>query len=282
MQLDAAVKDLKKGKSPGPDGLSSEFYKEFFPQIKKTLLDALNYVYCNNAVNEKFVEGVITLIHKKDEMEKIENYRPITLLNIDYKILNKILNNRIKPYLRNIIYDHQHAQPGLSTHSATISIRDIFYEAQRTNVETFLITIDFKKAFDSIDHGWLQNVLRQKGFPVTFINYIDSIQRNGFSFIKTNHGLTTKFPIQKGVRQGDPLSLTLFTIALNPLINTIQKNSNIFVSPNPTKNAPKVIAYADDLTLTISKRISIQYVKEILNKYHKASGLQVNEKKQLG
>ena len=91
-ELDAAVKDLKKGKSPGPDGLSSEFYKEFFPQIKKTLLDALNYVYCNNVVNEKFVEGVITLIHKKDEIEKIENYRPITLLNIDYKILNKILN----------------------------------------------------------------------------------------------------------------------------------------------------------------------------------------------
>ena len=69
-ELDAAVKDLQKGKSPGPDGLSSEFYKEFFPQIKKTLLDALNYIYCNNVVNNKFVEGVITLIHKKDEIKK--------------------------------------------------------------------------------------------------------------------------------------------------------------------------------------------------------------------
>jgi len=101
------------------------FVKNFFPQIEKTLLDTLNYVYCNNVVNEKFVEGVIIPINKKDEIEKIENYRPITLLNIDYKILNKILNNRLKPYLRSIIYDHQHAQPGLSTHSATISIRDI-------------------------------------------------------------------------------------------------------------------------------------------------------------
>ena len=144
-----------------------------------------------------------------------------------------------------------------------------------------MIAIDFKKAFDSIDHGWLQNVLRQKRLPVIFINYIDSIQRKGFSFIKTNHGLTTKFPIQKGVRQGDPLSLTLFIIALNPLINAMQKNNNI-ASPNPTKNAPKAIAYADNLTLTISKRISIQYMKEILNKYHNTSGLQINEKKTAG
>jgi len=66
------------------------------------------------------------------------------------------------------------------------------------------------------------------------------------------------------------LSLILFIIALNTLINAIQKNNNISASPNPTRNAPKVIAYADDLTLTISKRISTQYVNERLNKYHKA------------
>ena len=87
-ELTLAITQLKKGKSPGPDGISNEFYIFFFEKVKEPLLKTLNYIYQNNNLNEQFTNGVVTLVHKKGDPSKIENYRSITLLNCDYKLLS--------------------------------------------------------------------------------------------------------------------------------------------------------------------------------------------------
>ena len=140
-------KKLKKWKSPCPDGISSEFYIFFFEKVKEPLSKTLNYIYQNNKLNEQFTKGVVTLVHKKGDPSKIENYRPITLLNCDYKLLSRILNNRIKPTLKQIISEQQHAAAGLSTHTAMIVIRDAYHEAQKSKTDSFFAAIDFRKSW---------------------------------------------------------------------------------------------------------------------------------------
>jgi len=241
-ELTWAIKQLKKGKSPGPDGISDEFYIFFFEKVTEPLLKTLNYIYQNNKLNEQFTNGVVTLVHKKGDPSKIENYRPITLLNCDYKLLSRILNNRIKPALKQIISEQQHAASGLSTHTATIVIRDAYYEVQKSKTDSFFVAVDFRKAFDSINHDWLIRVLKKKNFPDVFLKFMKSIDSKSFSTIKINQELTKPFVTQRGVRQGDPMSLTLFIIVLDPLLRAVQENKYITPSPNLIKLPPKIVA----------------------------------------
>jgi len=281
-ELSSIIKTSKTGKTPGPDGLSIEIYATFFPHLQEHLLAALSYVYTTGIVNSNFVNGTITLIFKKGNLHCIENYRPISLLNTDYKILNKLLNERIKPFPQKHNIPLQHAQPQQSTHTATISLRDTYHEAQKSDIDTFFIALDFKKAFDSVNYNWLKEVIKCLKFSPIFITYLHQIQHNSFSTIQINKSLTDPFPIRKGVRQGNPLSLTLFIIALNPLILAIQNNRHIYSSPKPVRNAPKLIAYADDITLATSKSKSVREAISILDKFRKASGLQLNKNKTIG
>ena len=193
-ELTLAVKELKKGKSPGPDGISNEFYIIFFEKVKESLLKTLNYIYQNDTLNEKFTNGVITLVHKKEDPSKIENYRPITLLNCDYRLLSRILNNRIKPTLKQIISEQQPAAAGLSTHIATIVIRDAYYEPQKSTTDAFFVALDFQKAFDSINRDWLIKVLRKKKFPDVFLKFLKSTLSNNFLSIKINQIWRNRLP----------------------------------------------------------------------------------------
>jgi len=134
---------------------------------------------------------------KRDPSE-IENCRPITLLNCDYKLLSRFLNNRIKPTLKQIISEQQHAAPGLSTHTAMIVIRDACYEAQKSKTDSFFVAVDFRKTFDSINHDWLIRVLRKKNFPDLFLKFLKSIRSKSFSTFKFNQELTKPFVTQRG------------------------------------------------------------------------------------
>ena len=109
-ELKTALKQLKRNKSPGVSGLTAEFYMVFFPQIKEVLLNAINYSFKTGRLHESALRGIINLIPKQGrDVRFLKHLRPISLLNTDYKLIEKMLANRIKPCLEHIINEDQKA-----------------------------------------------------------------------------------------------------------------------------------------------------------------------------
>ena len=159
------LKEMKINKSPGNDGLTVEFYHTFWPVLGDIIVEALNEAFDKGHLANSQKQGVITLIEKegKDPMY-IQNYRPITLLNVDYKILSKVLAKRIREVLGEVIH---HDQVGYikdrNIGEAVRVIEDMFFHSMNQN-NGFLVAADFEKAFDSVDHDFIYFVLEIFGF----------------------------------------------------------------------------------------------------------------------
>ena len=117
------IMELFNGRTPGPDGISNEFYKVMFPVIKEELVELFNFYLNNGRILSKIKEGLVVLIPKEGSFDDITNYRPITLLNSDYKIFCKILSNRLQPILKEVIHVSQFAQPGRDINEMNCVIR---------------------------------------------------------------------------------------------------------------------------------------------------------------
>ena len=106
-ETETAIKYMKTGKSPGFDGLTQEFYKKFWPVVGHDFIDMANYAVQHDILSITQRQGIITLAFKKGDKLDLKNWRPISLLNVDYKIITKSLTNRLKQVLPSIINQDQ-------------------------------------------------------------------------------------------------------------------------------------------------------------------------------
>ena len=166
-------------------------------------------------------KGYISLIYKKGPKNKIGNYRPILLLNTDFKIFTKILTQRIRQSLGDLVQKYQYARPGGQILATTTLLRDLYWEAKYNDWEGYFISLDFQKAFDSVDHNWLYKVLNTMQFPPLIIKVIVELNTNAFSSIIVNGFITRPLLLARGVRHRDPLRLFLFLVAVEPLVSYI-------------------------------------------------------------
>ena len=273
---------MAKGKAPGPDGLSVEFYTRCWPIVKHDFVNLLNQMYSTQSIDNRTKSGFITLIYKKGPKTKISNYRPISLLNYDLKIFTKCLINRLKPFLTNLSHENQYAKPGKQIFSIANLLRDLWWDASDSKIDAYFVSLDFKKAFDSIDQHWLSRVLRKMNFPTKFIRTINSLNKDANVRVLVNGFRTGKVPINKGVRQGDPLSLYLFLLAVEPLVATINNDTRIEGLGKGRKRNVKCPSYADDLTLTLVGSPSVCLAFEIIERFSEATGLKLNMEKTQG
>ena len=224
-----ALKDMKNNKSPGSDGISTEFYKIFWNDVKQYLTNSLNFSFQHGDLTDLQKQSVITLLPKTDKDTCfLKNWRPISLLNVDYKIATKAIANRIKKVITNIV---SNAQTGFIKGRYIGENIRLLYEVldyvDENNLPAILFFSDFEKAFDSLNHEYMFNVLHHFNFGPSLINWVKLFYKGANSCVMNNGYMSTFFPIQRGVRQGCPLSPTLFILCIELLSYKISSNVNI-------------------------------------------------------
>ena len=206
-ELEKAVKSLNKEKSPGINGLPGEFYQMFWPFLKERYLQFINHAF-DNSFPVSINTSVTTLLYKdKGDIESLVNYRPISLINTDIKIISKTLTNRLKPMLPFIIDKFQTAVDGRQIDHTVHMIRDLIDLANQEDMEAAFIFLDQEKAFDRVDHEFLYKTMSSFGIGDNFIKWVKQIYTTAVTRVKVNGFLTEPIPLMRGGTSGRSIKL---------------------------------------------------------------------------
>ena len=235
-------------------------------------------MYFTQIIDNRTKSAFVTLIHKKVPKTKISNYRPISLLNYDLEIFTKCLTNKIKPLITNLSHGHQYAKSGKQIFSIANLLRDLWWDASDSKINAYFVSLDFKKSV-RFDRSALAFSSPSKNEFPREIRTINSLNKNANVRVLVNGFRTKQVPINKGVRQGDPLSLYLFLLSVEPLVATINNDTRIEGLGKERKRNVKCPSYADDLTLTLVGSSSFCLAFEIIQRFSEATGLRLNMEK---
>ena len=236
-----ALKNLNNNKSPGSDGLSKEFYMTFWNDLKEHLTELYLNIFLQRQMTPTQRTAIVKLIYKKNDPHDLRNWRPISLLNIDYKILSSALANRIKPLMEKIINEDQTCGvPGTSIQNNNDILNyiwNITNDPAGNKKGLSYLCIDQEKAFDRIEPNYIMKVLKTLNFGKGFNTWIEILYKEITSQVMINGVLTKPINIQRSVRQGCPISMLLFVIGAEGLAEQIRNNKHIegYELPNGQK-----------------------------------------------
>jgi exonuclease III len=272
-----SIKKLSNCKTPGSDGLPAEWYKLFWSDIKDILTESIQYSFEKGELSVEQKRGIITLIPKKSKNRlHLKNWRPISLLNTDYKIIAKILASRLQEVLPSIIHSDQSGYlKGRYIGQNIRTLEDVSFFTKHEDIPGILLSIDFEKAFDSLNWNFLYKTLYHLNFGQNFVHYIKTMYNNIESTILNNGSTGGYFKLERGVRQGCPLSAYLFITALEMLACKLRNDKNIKGIKVDNKII-KISLLADDITLILSDLSSVKQSIHVLKCFARCSGLKIN------
>ena len=211
-ELRNAVFGMEKNKAAGPDGFNADFYQKFWNVIKGDLFALVNDFF-NKRINiDRLNCGVITLVPKGPDADTIQKYRPICLLNVVFKIITKILVNRLNPVIGKVIkFSRTAFLKNRFIMEGVVVLHETLNDLHVEKGAGVLFKIDFEKAFDKVKWAFLLQVLEMKGFPSKFNDLVMHIVSGGKVGIKVNGEVGPYFRTHQGLRQGDPCRLCSLT-----------------------------------------------------------------------
>lgn len=277
-ELAFALKNMKNNKSPGLDGFTVEFFKFFWVDIGLFILKSLNYGYRTGSLSITQKQGVITCIPKPNKSRcDLKNWRPISLLNVIYKLASAVIANRLKKVLDSLINENQKGFiAGRFLGENVRLIYDVLFESKKQNLPGLLLSIDFEKAFDTVSWSFISDVLDYFNFGNSIKTWVGLFQKGSETCILQNGFMSDAFNLRRGCRQGDPISPYLFILCAEILGKMVRQNSDIKgLTINGTEY--KLSQYADDTQLILDgTEKSLKAALNSLKQFYVMSGLKIN------
>ncbi|GJS89701.1 RNA-directed DNA polymerase, eukaryota, reverse transcriptase zinc-binding domain protein [Tanacetum coccineum] len=279
-EIRAAIWDCGSEKSPGPDGFSFVFYKKFWDSIKSDVIAFVKEFLKTGIIPKGCNTSFIALIPKTSNPMVVSDFRPISLIGTQYKIIAKVLANRLAQVIDSIISREQSAFiKQRQILDGPLMVNEVIKWCNRKKSKLMVFKIDFEKAFDSVSWDYLFRVMNFMGFSEKWISWIKGCLYTATASILVNGSPTCEYHINRGLRQGDPLSPFLFIIAMEGLHVAVEDAISAGLYRGITVNTLTLshLFFADDaLFIGEWSRTNIKNMVSILDCFHKASGLKIN------
>ena len=277
-EVHKAITGMKKGRTPGPDGLPIEFYQAVWPDIKEVLYNSYVQSYEKMSMNPSAMEGILNLIPKKNKDTRLlKNLRPITLLNVDYKIIEKVIANRIKTVLPQIINEDQAGF--MSGRRMTVNVRktmDLLRYTKIKNSSHLLHNLDFLKAFDRAEVSSVLKSLEFFQFPEYIVTWVNTLYKNFTVKIQNNGHFSSDIKVERSVHQGGCASAFLFNILAETMAIHLRFKLEKYAI-HTTDAAFLLSQYADDTgAFTENSQQGVTNLYEQIEYFSQQSGLSIN------
>lgn len=282
-----AIRSMHSLKAPGPDGMSPIFYQHYWDIIKPEFIQAVQNFFSSGHLLRQWNSTFITLIPKSKGACTFNEFRPISLTNVCYKVISKILANRLKPFLEKIISPNQTAFiEGRWINENGIIAQEVIHFMNKSKARKGWVAqkIDLSKAFDKVEWNFLEGILKNLGFHRKFIWLIKQCISTTSMSILLNGSPYGFFKPTRGLRQGDPLSPYLFIMVMETLSRLFYRaEQQKEIKPmRVSRNGPTIshLFFADDLLVMCRAGAKdVTYCKSILDKFCEWSGQEVNTSK---
>jgi exonuclease III len=299
-ELDRCVRQIKRNSSPGIDGISNKFIKKYWKFFRVPLHRYATTCFETGRLTDSFRTAKIRLIPKKGNPKLIANWRPISLLNCFYKLLSRAFTNRLRPHMHKITGIGQHGYSNKKfAQEVLITLTDGIGTTRRQNKTAAIVSLDIKKAFDSLSHRFIDKALAFFNVGPQMIKWIKLLCTNRRAcIILGDEKLGNVFDLERGNAQGDVISPFIFNICYQIVLLKLELDlqiKNALDIPVPAGEVQdravadpatvrhitkKVFAFADDCNVACAlERNSLARIQSILNRFGIISGLLCNVSK---
>lgn len=282
-ELSEALGSLNKGKAPGIDGLTPEFYSFFWSELSDPFRDVLECALEVGSLPKSAQKSILSLLPKSGDRMEIKNWRPISLLTVDYKIVARAMATRLSEVVGSLVHpDQGYCIPGRTIFDSVHLHRDVLAYASEEGVPLAVLSLDQQGAFDRVNHDYLFHLLRTYKFGESFVSTLRTLYAGATCHVRVGCCLTAPFAFGRGIRQGCPLSGLLFSLTAEPFLRLCRSRLEGFPLPGLPERRLVVSGYADDFSAFIANDQDFDRLRDVYDVYSAQSGAKLNAEKSTG